>query len=62
MIWSSRLEMRRLSSREEIERGGADSAGGEARVVAVDAGVEGTKDDSGLVTKPPAASLVIVEL
>jgi hypothetical protein len=53
--------MRRLSSREEIDQGGAELAGGEARVVAVDAGVEGMKGDSGLVTKPPAPSLLIVE-
>jgi hypothetical protein len=44
-----------------MARLGVERIGGEARVVAVEAGVGGIKDDSGLVTKPPAASSLIVE-
>jgi hypothetical protein len=34
--------------------------GGEASVVVVEAGVEGLKVESGLVTKPPAVSAVMM--
>jgi hypothetical protein len=44
-----------------MARLGVERISGEARVVSVDAGVKGIKDDSGLVTKPPAASSLIVE-
>jgi len=55
--------MRRLSSRGVIRPVGWDWVGGEAIVVVVDAGVGGTKDeeDSGLVTKPPSLSSVIID-
>lgn len=53
--WSSRLEINRLSSRDEIGLV-AWVKGGEATVVFVVAGVEGTKEDSGLVTNPPELS------
>jgi hypothetical protein len=36
------------------------STGGEASVVAVDAGVGGTYDDSGLVTKPPPSMVSLM--
>jgi hypothetical protein len=41
-------------------RVGEVCGGGEARVVIVDAGVDGTKEDSGLVTNPPPSSLIVV--
>jgi len=58
-IWSSRSLIRRLSSREEIGRVVEVWEGGEASVLAVDAGVDGTNDVPGLGRKPPEASWAI---
>lgn len=52
-----------LSSRDEIGLVTVLAGGGDARVVAVEAGVEGMKVDgseSGLVMKPPAGEAVMV--
>jgi hypothetical protein len=55
------LAIKRLSSREEIVRvKGRWWGGGDAIEVAVDAGVEGIKGDSGLVMNPSSSVLFIV--
>jgi hypothetical protein len=51
-IWSSRLAISRLSCLEEIIRFERVGGAGEAMDVTVDAGVDGTNEDSGLVMNP----------
>jgi hypothetical protein len=54
--WSSRRDIKRLSSREVM---GLEGLRGEGRVVAVDEGVGGMNTSSGLSRKPPPSCAMI---